>query len=67
MGVSRRRFLRALGGGVAALSGAVLGACDPRDTGPRLRPFRNVFDEAFESEGPGWGDEWMSFRYEAKL
>jgi PhoD-like phosphatase len=68
MALSRRRFFRALGRGLAVVGGAMLGACDllddPKTQSPALKRF---FVDEFEGTGIGWGDEWSSFRYEALL
>jgi hypothetical protein len=67
MAFSRRSFLRTLGGGLAILGGAVLGACDSRGLKLGTRTLKPIFEDAFEGNGPGWRDAWTSFRYEGSL
>lgn len=44
----------------------MLGACDD-DSKLNSRTFKRVFRDAFAGTGVGWGDEWISFRYERRL
>ncbi|MGH2750639.1 MAG: alkaline phosphatase D family protein [Actinomycetota bacterium] len=67
MALSRRGFLRKLGGGLAVLGGAILGACDFRGLEPRSRTLEPVFEDTFAGNGPGWRDVWTSFRYGGSL
>jgi hypothetical protein len=52
---------------LAILGGATLGACVSRDLKQRTRILKPVFEDAFSENGPGWLDEWTSFRYEGSL
>ena len=66
--ISRRHFLRAAGGGVVALGGALLGSCDPGSDATSPIPLRRRFiDEDFSATGKGWGERWLNFRYDGVL